>query len=51
MKFQDNSTRNKGVFIDYKTGVFDNLPFQWKVGLTYIKLNRGFVLQRYENGK
>ena len=37
MKFQDNSTRNKGVFIDYKTGFLSNLPFQWKVDLTYIQ--------------
>jgi len=27
----------RGYFIDDKTDVFSNLPFQWKVDLTYIQ--------------
>jgi len=46
MNYLITSKGNEGVSIDDKIGFFDNLCFQWKVDLIYIKLNRGFVLQR-----
>jgi hypothetical protein len=39
MNYLITSKGNEGVFIDDKIGFFNDLCFQWKVDVTYIKSN------------
>jgi len=39
MNYQIISNGNEGVFIDDKIGKYLGKHFQWKVDITYIKLN------------